>query len=203
MRRLTCVPSTVYQVLYPFRRHFRGAQGQHFRTFCRVLVALIVEKGPGTIRSLSRWVPERVTYWAVLRMLRSGLWNPEFIIREMSRVLLATLPPPEDRTLYQADDPTITTKRGRKHPLARKTRMNEFAPFVFGVEMVVVVASWGRFRIPVSLGVVDHTRPRNANDLFRQALRGFEPPWWAEQVVVLADAGCAANAALTVIGERG
>src|SRR5829696_9095579 len=168
MRRLTCVPATVYQTLYPFKRHFRCAQAQHFRIFCWVVVALIVENGPGTIKSLSRVVPERVTYWAVMRMLRSGLWDPDFIIREMARVLLATLPPPQDRTLFLLGDPTITAKRGRKHPLARKTRMNEFAPYVFGVEMVVVVASWGRFRVPVSLGVVDPSQRGHANELFRQ-----------------------------------
>jgi hypothetical protein len=203
MRRLTCVPATVYHVLYPFKPHFRCVQAQHFRLFCWVLVALIVEKGPGTIKSFSRWVPERVTYWALMRMLRSGLWAPDFIIREMARVLLATLPPPEDRTLYLLGDPTIKAKRGRKHPLARTTRMNEYAPYVFGIQMVVVVAAWGRFRVPVSLGVVDPKRRGHANSLFRQALRQVELPWWAEHVVVLADAGCAANATLKVITQRG
>ena len=202
MRRLTCVPATVYQTLYPFKRHFRCAQAPHFRLFCWLLVALIVEKGPGTVKSLSRWVPERVTYWALMRMLRSGLWDPDFIIREMARVLLATLPPPKDRTLYLLGDPTIKAKRGKKHPLARKTRTTEFGPYVFGVEMVVVVASWGRFRVPVSLGVVDPKQRGHANELFRQALRAFEPPWWAEQVIVEADAGMAANATLKVICER-
>ena len=203
MRRLTCVPATVYQVLYPFKGHFRCAQARHFHLFCWVLVALIVEKGPGTIKSLSLWVPERITYWALMRMLRSGLWDPDFIIREMSRLLMATLPPPEDRTLFLIGDPTIKAKRGRKHPLARKTRLNQYAPYIFGVEMVVVVAAWGRLRVPVRLGVVDPKRPGHANELFRQALREFEPPWWAERVIVLADAGCAANATFKVIRRRG
>jgi hypothetical protein len=197
------VPSTVYQVLYPFKRHFRCAQAQHFRLFCWVLVALIVEKGPGTIKSLAQWVPERITYWAVMRMLRSGLWDPDFIIREMARVLLATLPPPDDRTLYLLGDPTIKAKRGHKHPLARKTRINEYAPYVFGVEMVVVVAAWGRYRVPVSLGVVDPTRRGHTNELFRQALEAFVAPWWAERIIVCADAGMAANATLKVIAGRG
>lgn len=203
MRRLTCVPATVYQVLYPFKPTFRCAQAQHFRIFCWVLVALVVEKGPGTVKSLVRWMPKRITYWAVMRMLRSALWDPYFIIREMSRVLLATLPPPEDLTLYLIGDPTIKAKRGKKYPLARKTRTNEFGPYVFGVEMVVVVAAWGRYRVPVSLGVVDPKQRGHANRLFRQALSEFEPPWWAEQVVVLADAGCAANATFKVIVRRG
>jgi hypothetical protein len=197
------VPATVYQVLYPFKPTFRCAQAQHFRIFCWVLVAIVVEKGPGTVKSLSRSMPQRITYWAVMRMLRSGLWDPDFIIREMSRVLMATLPPPDDRTLYLIGDPTIKAKRGRKHPLARKTRTNEFGPYVFGVEMVVVVAAWGRFRVPVSLGVVDPKCRGHANRLFRHALGTFEPPWWAEQVIVLADAGCAANATFKVIIRRG
>ena len=30
----TCIPRPVYQVLYPFKKHFRCAQAQHFLVFC-------------------------------------------------------------------------------------------------------------------------------------------------------------------------
>jgi hypothetical protein len=37
----TCIPSKVYQVLYPFKRHFRCAQAQHFLVLCWLVIALI------------------------------------------------------------------------------------------------------------------------------------------------------------------
>ncbi len=43
----TCIPSKVYQVLYPLKRHFRCAQAQHFLVFCGLLSALIRDPGKG------------------------------------------------------------------------------------------------------------------------------------------------------------
>jgi hypothetical protein len=203
MRHLTCVPPTVYQILYPLKREFRCPQARHFRIFCWVLVALAVQAGPGTVKSLARVAPERVTYWAMLRMVRSGYWDPDALVTELSRVLLLTLPPPEDRTLYLLADPTLKRKRGRKHPLGKKTRMSTSAPYVFGFELVMLVAAWGRVRVPVAFALVDPKVKGHANALLRQLLERFEPPAWAERVVVTADAGMAANQTFRVIESRG
>ena len=48
----TCIPSKVYQVLYPLKRHFRCAQAQHFLVFCWLLIALIRDPGKGTLKGL-------------------------------------------------------------------------------------------------------------------------------------------------------
>lgn len=53
------------------------------------------------------------------------------------------------RTLYLIGDKTAKEKIGKKMPLAHKTQMNEFAPYVFGLDLVLLIAQWGRFRIPV------------------------------------------------------
>jgi hypothetical protein len=42
----TCIPRTVYQVLYPCKKHFRCAQAQLFLVFCWLLVALIRVPAP-------------------------------------------------------------------------------------------------------------------------------------------------------------
>jgi hypothetical protein len=36
----TCIPSTIYQVLYPLKRRFRCAQAQHLLVFCWLLTAV-------------------------------------------------------------------------------------------------------------------------------------------------------------------
>jgi hypothetical protein len=42
----TCIPRTVYQVLYPCKKHCRCAQAQPFLVFCWLLVALIRAPAP-------------------------------------------------------------------------------------------------------------------------------------------------------------
>ena len=76
MWRCTCIPSTVYQVLYPLKRHFRCAQAQHFLVFCWLLMALIRDPGKGTLKRLTPYLPPTLHYWTTLRMLRSDQWGP-------------------------------------------------------------------------------------------------------------------------------
>jgi hypothetical protein len=68
--------------------------------------------------------------------------------------------------------------------------------------MVLRVASWGRLRAPVALATIDPAMKGQQNILFRQMLKDFVPPPWVRQVVVGADAGCAANATLRLITEK-
>jgi hypothetical protein len=42
------------------------------------------------------------------------------------------LPPPADGVLHLTGDLTVVAKTGRHQPLARKTRLNEYAPYLFG-----------------------------------------------------------------------
>ena len=75
--RLSCLPHKVYDFLYGFKSHFRCAQGRHFLLFCWLLVALIVDQGKGTLKGLSRHLPPRIRYWALLKMVRSGQWDAQ------------------------------------------------------------------------------------------------------------------------------
>ena len=76
--------------------------------------------------------------------------------------------------LYLIGDPTLKEKRGQQHPLGR----------------------------PVALDVVDPKQKGHANELFRQMLKTFVPPAWARQVVVVADAGMAANETFRVLKHQ-
>jgi Transposase DDE domain len=68
--------------------------------------------------------------------------------------------------------------------------------------MGVLIASWHRFQVPVALGLLDPQCRGHQNSLFRQMLKAFVSPGWVQQVVVVADAGFAANATLRLITEN-
>jgi hypothetical protein len=198
----TCIPSKVYQVLYPLKRHFRCAQGQHFLVFCWLLIALIRDPGKGTLKGLMSYLPPTLNYWTPLRMIRSGQWDAAAVIEGMATTTLRTLPPPADGVLYLIGDSTLKDKRGRKHPLGHTTRHSEHDPYTFGFEMVLLIARWGRFRVPVALAPIDPKIKGHQNILFRQMLKDFVPPAWVQQIIVVADAGFAANATMHLIAEK-
>ncbi|WP_410959606.1 hypothetical protein, partial [Salmonella sp. SAL4432] len=79
------------------------------------------------------------------------------------------------------------------HPLGLVTRESAPAPYCFGFEMVLLIASWHRYRMPSALAVMDPKCKGHQNILFRQMLEAVELPSWVRQVIVTADAGFAAN----------
>jgi Transposase DDE domain len=203
MLGLTCVPPKVYEILFPFKRHFRCPQGRHFVLFCWLLVMLVIDQGKGTLKELSRLMPERIKYWALMRMVRSGWWDEQALVTELSAAVLRHLPPPADGTLHLVGDATLKGKRGHKHPVGRTCRINEYARFCYGFEMVLLVASWEHFRVPVAIAIIDPCRKGQQNILFRRMLREFVPPAWARHIVVEADAGFAATTTFRVIERLG
>ena len=67
--------------------------------------------------------------------------------------------------------------------------------------MVVLIASWDGFRIPVALAPIAPKRKGHQNILFRQMLKDFAPPAWVREIIVGAEAGSAANVTLKLINE--
>lgn len=203
MLGLTCVPPKVYEILFPFKRHFRCRQGRHFVLFCWLLTMLVIDQGKGTLKELSRLMPARIKYWALMRMVRSGWWDEQLLVTELSAEVLRHLPPPADATLHLVGDTTIKGKRGQKHPLGRTCRLNEYARFRYGFEMVILIASWAHWRIPVAIAVIDPQRKGQQNILFRRMVREFVPPAWVRRVVVEADAGFAATKTFRLLERLG
>jgi hypothetical protein len=198
----TCIPRKVYHVLYPLKRHFCCAQAQHFLVFCWLLMALIRDPGKGTLKGLKPYLPPTLKYWTTMRMIRSGQWQAEAVVCDLATATLRALPPPADRVLYLIGDSTVKEKRGRKHPLGHTTRHSEHEPYRFGFEVVLLIASWGRWRLPVAMGLIDPAIRGHQNILFRQMLKDFVPPAWVRQVVVVADAGFAANETLRLLTKQ-
>jgi len=201
--RLKRIPQRVNNCLYPLSSYLNSPQGEHFRVCCWVLVTLIMCQGSATLKALTQLMPRSLRYWTVLRLVRAGYWDAAVLIEEFSITVLYTLPPPPDGLLHLTGDATVIEKTGEQQPLARKTRTNQFSPYVFGQSLVLLIAQWGRFRVPVAAAVIDPTLKGHQNLLFRQMLEQFVPPSWATAVVVEADAGFAAKATLKLIAEKG
>jgi hypothetical protein len=199
----TRIPQRVAGALAPLAPHFSyRPQGPHFRLLCWLLVALLLAQGSATLKQLTRALPRRIQYWAVLRLVRAGYWDAAVLIELLAGRVLALLPPPPDGTLYLVADTTLIGKTGKKQPLARYTRLNKHERFTFG-QSLLMLAHWGKLRIPVGAVVLDPKRKGQQNIQLRQFLRTFQPPAWCRRVIVLADAGFASKATLQVVQGRG
>lgn len=201
--RLRRIPQRVSNCLSPLSVSLNCPQGQHFRVFCWLLVTLIVMQGSATLKALTRLMPCSLRYWTVLRLVRAGYWDASALIEQLSDTVLYCLPPPADGLLHLTADTTVNEKTGEQQPLARKTRTNQYAPYVFGQSLVLLIAQWGRLRVPVAAALIDPQIKGHQNVLFRQMVEKFAPPNWAVEIVVEADAGYAAKATLKLIAAKG
>jgi len=166
------------------------------------LVTLIVASS-GQVKTLTRYMPSRLAYWTTLRMVRAKVWNEQALLDLMVADILYCLPPPKDGVLHLIFDTTRKEKTGEKQPLAFTTKMGKFEPYVFGHSVLMLIAQWGRFRIPLSVRVLDPKIRGHQNLLTREMLQKFKPPVWARQVIIEADAGFAAKKTLRLISELG
>jgi hypothetical protein len=201
--RLSRIPQRVSNALASVAESFSCPQGQHCRVFCWLLVTLIVSEGGARLKALPRRMPSSLAYGTVLRMRRSGYWDAAVLGDTLSVAVLATLPPPADGVLQLPGDRTIAARRGEQQPLARKPRTNEYAPYIFGQALVLMIAQWGRYRVPVRAAVVDPHSKGPQHLLLRPMLQDFVPPAWVKAVSVEADAVFAAKVTLKSIADRG
>ena len=116
MWSLTCIPVNVYNALYKFKPVFRCAQARHFWVFCWLLMALILDNGKGRLKDLYRYLPPKLRYWTLMRMVRSGQWDANRLVDEMSWHVLNWLPAPEDGLIHLSADKTRKDKCERKYP---------------------------------------------------------------------------------------
>lgn len=202
MWHCTCVPSTIYNVLYKFKPIFRCAQARHFQVFCWLLIALVLDSGKGTLKGLCHYLPPKLKYWTLLRMVRSGQWDADILVTRMAHDILRYLPPPADGVLHLSADSTRKDKRGNKHPLGFVRRESDHAPYTFGFDMVIMIASWNRFRFPVAIAPIDPDIKGHQNKLFRYMLDTFDPPSWVKEIIVTGDAGFCANETLQLIDAK-
>jgi hypothetical protein len=156
----------------------------------------LIIAGAGQLKTLTRYMPYRLAYWTTLRMMRAKVWDEQALLELMVADSLDSLPAPRDGVLHLIADTTRKAKTGAKQPLAYTTKTGKFEPYLFGHSVLLLIAQWYGFRIPVAVRVLDPSIKGHQNLLVRELLRQFKAPSWCQQVIVEADAGFAAKQTL-------
>jgi hypothetical protein len=188
---------------------FNGMPGvwrhRHHLIFCWLIVMQIVASGPKTLTGLSQSAPGFITEWRFRRLLAAGYWSLKVLLHWFAEETIKSLPAPENHVLYVIVDGSKKDKRGLKNPAAQKGRLNEHHSWFFGIKFVVLLVAWEDYRIPVDFQIVlpkGHPDYRKENELFRHLLSHFQPPGWANWVIVVGDAAFAAKNNMKLIQAR-
>lgn len=203
MIRMTRLPEEVARLLLPLKPYFSY---RHYLVFCWLLVAHLVCFEKATVQALARYIPGHVAAWHVRRLLAAGRWQWARVMEWLVSEALAAFPPPRDGVLYLVVDSTRKEKRSKKNPLAKKGRLNEYAPYTVGLHVVILIAQWDVYRVPLAFRLVKpkgSTGYQSENALFREMLQDVILPAWCKKVVVVADAAYPSRANLQAIQARG
>jgi hypothetical protein len=202
MLRITRLPEEVTHLLGPLKPWFSY---RHYAVFCWLMVAHLVCFEKATLQALARHIPEPVAARHLRRLLAAGRWQWTRVLEWLVHQALSAFPPPRDGVLYVVVDSTLKGKRTKKNPLAKKGRLNEYAPYTFGLHVVILIAQWDVYRVPMAFRLV---KPKGSkgyqaeNALFREMLQEVVLPAWVKRVVVVADAAYPSRANLQAIQAR-
>jgi hypothetical protein len=125
MIRITRVPEEVTHLLAPLKPYFSY---RPLLIFCWLLVAPLSCFEKATRQGLARYIPGHIAAWHLRRLLAGGRWQWLVVQEWLVCQALAAFPPPRDGVLYLVVDSTLKGKRSNQNPLAKKTRLNEYAP---------------------------------------------------------------------------
>jgi hypothetical protein len=170
------------------------------------LVLHLVYGERANLKVLARHGPAHLADQHYRRLLCAAYRCTKTLLWWFADQALQAFPPPEDGILYLVGDSTLKRKRGHKHPVAHNTRLSPYHPSVFGFRIVILMAQWDVYRIPLDFALVrrtddPHYQPENA--LFRQMRQDVQRPAWCQEVVVTADAAYASRVNLALIQTLG
>src|SRR6266849_4724479 len=171
MLRLTRLPEEGTRLLAPLKPYFSY---RHYPVFCWLLVAHLVCYEKATLQALARCIPRHVAAWHLRRLLAAGRWQWARVLEWLVSQALAAFPPPQDGVLYLVVDSTLKGKRTKQNPLVKKRRFNEYAPYTFGLQVVILIAQRDVYRVPLALRLVQPKGSKgyqSENALFREMLQ--------------------------------
>jgi hypothetical protein len=200
---MTRLPEEVARLFAPLKPHCRY---RHYLVLCWLVVAHLVCFEKATLQALARHTSTRVAAWHLRRLLAAGCWPWAMVLAWLVEQALSAFPPPRDGVLYLIVDSTLKGKRTQKNPWAKAWRLNEYRPYTFGLHVVVLLAPWEVYRIPLAFRLVRRKGSKgyqSENALFRQMLEGLVLPRWCTKVIVVADAAYAARRNLQAIQAPG
>jgi hypothetical protein len=156
MRQFTCWPRPIAHWRHVLRPMCRQ---RHQQVFCWWIVCQAMDQDKATITGLARSAPRPMAAWHVRRVLTATSWQARILLSWLADQALAVLPPPEDGGGSLVVDSTLKRHTGQQQPLAQKGRLNEDAPDLFGLHIVVVRRQWGNDRLPVDVELVRRKAP--------------------------------------------
>jgi len=201
MLRLTYLPAFITTV---FRAMPGVWKAQHRLLLCWLIVMQAVYPGRKTLQDLANWSPPSITEWRLRRLLKAGYWCVHLLIEWLAYDVIEALPPAEDGTIFVIGDGSHKPKRSKKNPLAQKGRHSQHKDWFFGIRFALLIVAWDVYRIPVAFRIIlpkTHPDYRKENTLFRDMLKQFKPPSWAEQVIVEGDAAYGAKANINLVKQ--
>jgi hypothetical protein len=199
---MTRLPEEVARLFAPLKPSFRH---RHYLVLCWLVVAHLVCFEKATLQALARHTPTRVAAWHLRRLLAAGCWPWAMVLAWLVEQALDAFPPPPDGVLYLVADSTLKGKRTQHNPWAKAWRLNEYRPYTFGLHVVVLLAQWDVYRIPLAFRLVQRKGSkgyRSENALLRQMLAEIVLPRWCTKVIVVADAAYASRQNLPAIQAR-
>jgi hypothetical protein len=202
MIRMTRLPEEVARLLVPLKPYFSY---RHYLVFGWLLVAHLGCYEKATLQGLARYLPSHIAAWHLRRLVAAGRWQWARVLEWLVSQALSAFPPPRDGVLYLVVDSTLKGKRTKQNPLAKKSRLNEYAPYTFGLHVVILIAQWEVYRVPLAFRLVKPKGSpgyRSENALFREMLQEVILPAWCKQAVVVADAAYPSRATLQAIQAR-
>jgi len=202
MIRITRLPEEVTHRLAPLKPYFSY---RHYVVFCWLLVAHVVCFEKATLPGLARYIPTHVAAWHLRRLLAAGRWQWAQGLEWRVSQALAAFPPPRDGVLYLVVDSTLKGKRTKQNPLAKKARLNAYAPYTLGLPVVILIAPWEVYRVPLAFRLVPPQGSKgyqSENALLRALLQDVGLPAWVKRVVVVADAAYPSRANLPAMQAR-
>jgi hypothetical protein len=203
MIRLTRLPEEVTRLLAPLKPSFSY---RHYLVFCWLLVAHLVCFEKATLPGLARYLPRHIAAWHLRRLVAAGRWQWARVLEWLVNQALSAFPPRKDGVLYLVVDSTWKSKGTKKNPLVTRGRLNEYAPYTVGLHVVLLIAQWDVYRVPLAFRVVKAKGSKgyqSENALFREMLQVVILPVWCQTVVVVADAAYPSRANLQAIQARG
>jgi hypothetical protein len=188
LSRMTRLPEEVARLLAPLKPYFSY---RPYLVFCWLVVAHVVGFEKASLQALARYLPAHGAAWHLRRLVAAGRWQWAQVLEWLVSPALAAFPPPRDGGLYVVGDSPLKGKRTKTNPLAQKGRLNEYAPYPFGLHGGILSAQWEVYRVPLALRLVKPTGSpgyQAENALLREMLQEVGLPAWCQKVVGVAAA---------------
>jgi len=188
---------------------FRGMptmwRGRHRLIFCWLIFLQAVSPGRKTLEEMARWTPATITAWRFGRVRKAASWHVHLLVSWLAQDLVATLPAPANGILSLFGDGSHADQRGTKNPVGQKGRISQHHPWFFGLRVVLLMAAWDGYRLPVGFRRILPKRYagyRRENAVLREMVGAFVPPSWAKLVGVGGDAASGSKANMAMVKDR-